>query len=45
MGDGDLREYRARAHSTDIFGRVPCSTREQHFVIDGPVWNGAWARR
>jgi uncharacterized OsmC-like protein len=40
MGDGDLREYRARARSTDVFGRVLCDAREQHFVIDGPVWNG-----
>jgi uncharacterized OsmC-like protein len=36
----DLREYTAQAHSTDTFGRVLCSAREQHFVIDGPVWNG-----
>ena len=38
--DGDLREYRAEARSTDVFGRVLCNAREQHFVIDGPVWNG-----
>jgi uncharacterized OsmC-like protein len=37
---GDLREYRAEAHSTDVFGRVLCNAREQHFVIDGPIWNG-----
>jgi uncharacterized OsmC-like protein len=36
----DLREYRAQARSTDVFGRVLCDAREQHFVIDGPVWNG-----
>jgi uncharacterized OsmC-like protein len=36
----DIREYSARARSTDVFGRVLCSAREQHFVIDGPVWNG-----
>ena len=40
MTDGDLREYRAEARSTDVFGRVLCNAREQHFVIDGPVWNG-----
>ena len=40
MSDGDLREYRAEARSTDVFGRVLCDAREQHFVIDGPVWNG-----
>jgi uncharacterized OsmC-like protein len=36
----DMREYKAEARSTDAFGRVLCSAREQHFVIDGPVWNG-----
>ena len=40
MSDGDLREYRASARSTDVLGRVLCDAREQHFVIDGPVWNG-----
>ena len=40
MTEGDLREYRAEAHSTDVFGRVLCNAREQHFVIDGPIWNG-----
>lgn len=37
---GTLREFAAEARSTDVFGRVLCSAREQHFVIDGPVWNG-----
>ena len=40
MTTDDLREYRADARSTDVFGRVLCDAREQHFVIDGPVWNG-----
>jgi uncharacterized OsmC-like protein len=40
MTDGDLREYRAEARSTETFGRVLCNAREHHFVIDGPVWNG-----
>jgi uncharacterized OsmC-like protein len=40
MADGNVREYRAGARSTDVFGRVLCDAREQHFVIDGPVWNG-----
>jgi uncharacterized OsmC-like protein len=40
VSDGDLREYRASARSTDVLGRVLCDAREQHFVIDGPVWNG-----
>ena len=32
--------YDVDARSTDVFGRVLCSTREHHFVIDGPVQNG-----
>ena len=35
-----IREYEVRARSTDIFGRVMCSAREHHFIIDGPVQNG-----
>jgi uncharacterized OsmC-like protein len=34
------RFYEAHARSTDTFGRVLCSTRDQHFVVDGPVTNG-----
>jgi uncharacterized OsmC-like protein len=33
--------YDVRARSTDVFGRVLCSARDHHFVIDGPVANGA----
>ena len=33
--------YAVDARSTDVFGRVLCSTRDHHFVIDGPVHNGA----
>jgi uncharacterized OsmC-like protein len=36
----ELRAYMAEARSSDVFGRVLCEAREQHFVIDGPVWNG-----
>jgi uncharacterized OsmC-like protein len=36
----EKREFTARAWSTDVFGRVLCNAREQHFVIDGPTWNG-----
>jgi uncharacterized OsmC-like protein len=35
-----LRRYVAHARSTDTFGRVLCSARDQHFVVDGPVQNG-----
>jgi uncharacterized OsmC-like protein len=36
-----LTRYAVDARSTDVFGRVLCSTRDHHFVIDGPVHNGA----
>ena len=35
-----VREYRVDARSTDVFGRVLCSARDHHFVVDGPVQNG-----
>jgi len=31
--------YEVAARSTDVFGRVLCSARDHHFVIDGPVQN------
>jgi uncharacterized OsmC-like protein len=34
-----LREYDISARSTDIFGRVMCSAREHHFIVDGPIQN------
>lgn len=34
------REYAVDAHSTPTFGRVLCSARTHHFIIDGPVANG-----
>jgi uncharacterized OsmC-like protein len=36
----ETRSYEVRARSTDTFGRVLWSCREQHFVADGPVQNG-----
>ncbi len=36
----DIREYAANARSTETFGRVLCSARNHHFVVDGPVQNG-----
>ncbi len=39
MGE-NRRRYDVQARSTDTFGRVLCSTRDQHFVVDGPVQNG-----
>jgi uncharacterized OsmC-like protein len=35
-----VRHYEVRAASSGVFGRVLCSARQQHFVIDGPVQNG-----
>ena len=35
-----VREYEIHARSTDIFGRVMCSARDHHFIVDGPVQNG-----
>jgi uncharacterized OsmC-like protein len=40
MAPSDIRQYEARATSTDTFGRVLCSARNHHFVIDGPEQNG-----
>lgn len=40
MADPNFRQYSARAASTDIFGRVLCSVRNHHYVIDGPEQNG-----
>jgi uncharacterized OsmC-like protein len=36
----DIREYGVEAQSTSTFGRVLCSARNHHFVVDGPVQNG-----
>lgn len=36
----DRRRYEAEARSTETFGRVLCSSRNHHFVVDGPVQNG-----
>ena len=36
----NVRQYAAEAQSTETFGRVLCTARDQHFVIDGPVQNG-----
>lgn len=41
MTQGEVRNYAIRARSTDIFGRVLCNVRNHHFVVDGPVQNGA----
>lgn len=40
MAQADVRQYEARAASTGAFGRVLCSVRSHHFVVDGPAQNG-----
>lgn len=36
----EVRGYTVQARSTETFGRVQCSTRNHHFIVDGPVQNG-----
>ena len=36
----ETRRYSVAARTTDTFGRVLWSCRDQHFVADGPVHNG-----
>lgn len=36
----EVRAYTVHARSTDTFGRVLCTTRNHHFIVDGPVQNG-----
>lgn len=40
MTPSEIRQYEAQAASTERFGRVLCSVRNHHFVIDGPEQNG-----
>ena len=40
MSQSDIREYEVSARATDTFGRVLCTCRNHHFVVDGPVQNG-----
>jgi uncharacterized OsmC-like protein len=40
MSAVETRRYGVSARSTDVFGRVLWSCRDQHFVADGPVQNG-----
>jgi len=36
----EVRRYQTRARSTDTFGRVLVSARDQHLIVDGPLQNG-----
>jgi len=40
MAEAPVRSYAVGARSTETFGRVLVSTRDQHLVADGPVSNG-----
>lgn len=40
MSTVETRRYGVGARSTETFGRVLWSCRDQHFVADGPVHNG-----
>lgn len=40
MVAAETRRYGVEARSTDTFGRVLWSCRDQHFVADGPAQNG-----
>jgi uncharacterized OsmC-like protein len=35
-----VRDYDISARSTRTFGRVMCSARNHHWIVDGPVQNG-----
>ena len=35
-----IRTYRVDAQTTDTFGRVLLSARNNHYIVDGPVQNG-----
>ena len=40
MTQAEVRRYQTRARSTETFGRVLVSARDQHLIVDGPVANG-----
>ena len=40
MAESTSRHYAASARSTDTLGRVLCTARNHHFIIDGPVQAG-----
>ena len=40
MAAAGSHDYLVRSVSTDTFGRVVLSARDQHVVVDGPIQNG-----
>ena len=41
MVQQEVRQYELQARSTETFGRVLCSARTHHFVVDGPIQKAA----
>ena len=39
MTQAEVRRYKTGARSTETFGRVLVSARDQHLIVDGPVQN------
>src|SRR5438067_11157687 len=39
MVQQEVRQYELQARSTETFGRVLCSARSHHFVVEGPLQN------
>lgn len=40
MVQQEVRQHKLQARSTETFGRVLCSARTHHFVVDGPIQHG-----
>src|SRR5260370_42506605 len=40
MTQAQVRMYQTAARSTETFGRVLVSARDQHLIVDGPANNG-----
>jgi uncharacterized OsmC-like protein len=40
MTQAEVRRYKTSGRSTETFGRVLVSARDQHHIVDGPVQNG-----
>ena len=36
----NIRHFEVQASSAPVFGRVLCSARNHHIVVDGPLYNG-----
>jgi uncharacterized OsmC-like protein len=36
----NVRQFHVSASSAPVWGRVICTARNHHFIVDGPVYNG-----